>query len=354
MQRMRCCAAARAALLGCGLATALLTSGERARADEGGVSMWVPGFFGSLAATPLQPGWALATIYYHSSVDASGAAARARQITIRRFNPNLEISLAAQLQARPDLVLFAPQYTFATPVLGGQASILLLQGVGHIQPSLDAVIQASIGPFSVTRFEHVFDSRFGFSDFGVQGNLRWNHGVHNFLTYAAINAPTGTYDPDRLANFGIGHWAIDVGGGYTYFDPHSGYELSGVLGFTYNFENPDTDYRNGIDLHFDWGVSKFLTKQWQIGLVGYAYQQLTCDSGAGNRVGCFESRVFGIGPQLGYVFPMGGGYQGYFNAKGYKEFEAENRPDGWNVWLTLAISPAAQPPTPARAPTVRR
>ena len=26
-----------------------------ARADEGGVGMWVPGFFGSLAATPLQP-----------------------------------------------------------------------------------------------------------------------------------------------------------------------------------------------------------------------------------------------------------------------------------------------------------
>ena len=26
-----------------------------ARADEGGVSFWVPGFFGSLAATPQQP-----------------------------------------------------------------------------------------------------------------------------------------------------------------------------------------------------------------------------------------------------------------------------------------------------------
>jgi hypothetical protein len=27
-----------------------------AKADEGGVSFWVPGFFGSLAATPQQPG----------------------------------------------------------------------------------------------------------------------------------------------------------------------------------------------------------------------------------------------------------------------------------------------------------
>jgi hypothetical protein len=27
----------------------------------------------------------------------------------------------------------------------------------------------------------------------------------------------------------------------------------------------------------------------QLGAVGYAYQQLSCDSRAGDRVGCFES-----------------------------------------------------------------
>ena len=53
-----------------------------ANADEGGVSMGLPGFFGSLAATPLQPGWALGTIYYHPAVSGSGNVATARQITI--------------------------------------------------------------------------------------------------------------------------------------------------------------------------------------------------------------------------------------------------------------------------------
>ncbi len=57
-------------------------------------------------------------------------------------------------------------------------------------------------------------------------------------------------------------------------------------------------------MHFDWGASHFVTKQLQIGAVGYAYQQLSCDSGAGNRAGCFESRVFGAGGQVGYVIPM--------------------------------------------------
>ena len=38
----------------------LLLSPEISRADESGVSFWVPGLFGSLAATPQQPGWSLA------------------------------------------------------------------------------------------------------------------------------------------------------------------------------------------------------------------------------------------------------------------------------------------------------
>ncbi len=126
-----------------------------------------------------------------------------------------------------------------------------------------------------------------------------------------------------------------------------GHEISGVLGFTYNLMNQSTQYQNGVDMHFDWGASQFLTKQVQVGLVGYVYDQLSCDSGSGDRVGCFESRVAGIGPQVGFIFPVGG-MQGYLNFKGYGEFDAAARPSGWNAWATLVISPAA--PVPAALP----
>jgi hypothetical protein len=112
-----------------------------------------------------------------------------------------------------------------------------------------------------------------------------------------------------------------------------------------------TNYQNGINMHLDWGASQFLTKQWQVGLVGYWYQQLSCDSGSGNRVGCFESRVVGIGPQIGYIFPISKEWQGYINLKGYGEFAAQTRAEGWNAWLTFVISPAAPGEAP---PSARR
>jgi hypothetical protein len=44
--------------------------------------------------------------------------------------------------------------------------------------------------------------------------------------------------------------------------------------------------------------------------------------------------------------------QGYLNLKGYYEFAADNRPQGWNVWLTFAISPPTPGAPPPRTPLV--
>ncbi len=52
------------------------------------------------------------------------------------------------------------------------------------------------------------------------------------------------------------------------------------------------------------------------------------------------TKLRGVGPQVSYLFPVGD-RQGYVNLKGYKEFDNVDRPDGWNVWLTLSISPKA-------------
>ncbi|WP_454618308.1 SphA family protein [Bradyrhizobium cenepequi] len=340
------------------VAVLLVLPDQVARADEGGVSFWIPGFFGSLAAAPARaPGWQVTTIYYHTSVSAGAEVARAREITLGRIPANLTATIDANVKANVDLGIVAGTYVFATPVLGGQASASLLATYGANTTSLAGSITGALttpgGTFPFSRFDTIDSSITAFGDLIPQFALRWNAGVHNYMAYVTGDIPVGAYESSRLANLGIGHWAIDAGGGYTYFNPETGHEFSAVLGFTYNFVNPATQYQSGVDMHLDWGASQFLTKQWQVGLVGYLYQQIGCDSGSGDRVGCFQSRVVGVGPQVGYIFPVGD-MQGYLNLKAYGEFANENRPAGWNVWLTFNLSPAAAtPPTPSR-PIIRK
>jgi hypothetical protein len=202
-----------------------------------------------------------------------------------------------------------------------------------------------LGTLPFSRFDSISDSVTGFGDVLPIATLRWNNGVHNYMTYITGDIPVGAYDSTRLANIGIGHGAIDAGGGYTYLNPQTGHEFSGVLGFTYNFTNQSTQYQNGVDMHFDWGASQFLTKQFLVGAVGYVYKEVGCDSGSGDRVGCFQSQVVGVGPQLGYIIPLSTTTQGYLNLKSYWEFAHDNRPDGWNAWVTFVLSPAEQTPS---------
>jgi hypothetical protein len=329
---------------GAAAVAAALLLGTPARADEGGVSYWIPGFFGSLAASPVEPGWSVASIYYHTSVDAGGDVAFARQVTRGNLKVPFSGTLEVLLDGQADLGLTFLSYTFKSKVLfGGQLTLGALGAFGRTPAEVDATLIASAGPLGFELSGAAGDTATGFADPVLMAQLRWNAGVHNYMTYLGSNIPVGSYEARRLANLGLGHSALDGGVGYTWLDPKAGNEFSAVLGFTYNFENHHTDYQNGVDMHLDLGMSKFLTKQLQVGLVGYAYQQLTCDSGSGDRVGCFESRVFGIGPQVGYIVPLGNGHQGYLNLKGYREFEAEHRPEGWNVWLTFSISPKAKP-----------
>jgi hypothetical protein len=248
--------------------------------------------------------------------------------------------LNANLNAQADLMLLAPTYTFATPVLGGQLAVGVTGLFGNTSTTIGGTLTTAVGPFTATRMGSISDALTSVGDLYPMVTLRWNNGVHNYMAYATGDIPVGAYDSMRLSNLGLGHGAIDSGGGYTYFNPQTGHEFSGVAGFTYNFKNPDTQYQSGIDFHFDWGASQFLSKQLFVGLVGYVYQQVTDDFGQRPVLGGFQSRVVGVGPQIGYIFPVGD-MQGYLNLKGYGEFDAANRPSGWNTWLTFSISPAA-------------
>ena len=85
--RRRICSSFRG--LGASLALALgamLFLPATSFADENGISFWLPGLFGSLAAVPQHPGWSVTAINYFDLVSASGNVAASREITIGKLS----------------------------------------------------------------------------------------------------------------------------------------------------------------------------------------------------------------------------------------------------------------------------
>ena len=286
------------------------------------MSFWLPGQMGSLSAVPGTPGWSLGLVYYHTTADADAS---------RTFP--LGGRLTAGVDARADLLFIAPNYVFTAPVAGGKAAVGLTAVTGRTKVRVNATLTGPLGN-ELTGSES--DTLEGVGDLYPMASLKWNRGDHNFMVYTMAGVPVGSYSAGRLANLGTNHWSLDGGGGYTYVDAKKGHEFTAVLGLTYNWENHDTDYKNGTSAHLDWAASQFFSEQLHAGLAGYFYRQVSGDSGAGAVLGDFKSRVSAIGPQIGYLFPVGGQHW-YVNLKGFYEYDAENRPRGWNTWLTLSI-----------------
>jgi hypothetical protein len=82
-------------------------------ADEGGVSCWLPGTFGSLAAVPGQPVWSFATFGCNTNVSTGANVAAARPIEIGALNATLRANLSANLHADVAFDFSTLQYAFA-------------------------------------------------------------------------------------------------------------------------------------------------------------------------------------------------------------------------------------------------
>src|SRR5262245_53456210 len=302
-------------------AASLVLAVTPAHADEGGIGFWLPGQMGSFSAVPGEPGWEIPVFYYHASTSAGGD---------KSFTHGARVT--AGVDGRGDFLFTVPSYTMHDTVAGGAR---LTAGLGMAVARMNVGVNATLtGPGGAAISGSESDRLDGFADLYPIVELKWNQGVHNYMAYTMVGVPSGSYKAGRLANVGLGHWSVDGGGGYTYLDTQRGHEFSVVGGMTYNFTNPDTDYQNGIDLHLDFPAAHFFSPQLQAGLVGYWYQQVTGDSGSGATLGDFKSRVGGLGPQVGYFFPVGG-KKWYANAKVIWEFAEKNRAAGWNFWLTL-------------------
>ena len=290
-------------------------------ADENGSGFWLTGQYASGAALPPSPGFGITTMYYsykgtQNSTVASGGA-------------NLNSNLSATTTA----LLLQPSYTFDTKILGAIPSVGVGFGPGNAFTGLtySAAAQQVYSGNQTTN---------GTTDLYPIINLYWSDKNRNhFMAYLTGDIPTGTYNSNNLANLGLGHAAVDAGGAYTYTNRETQWEGSAVLGVTNNFKNTATNYKSGIDSHLDFAVSKGITREWSAGIAGYVYYQLTADGGSGDTVGPYKGRVLGLGPEVGYLFTLGGNGtpMTYLNVRGYKETWVENRTGGYAMFAVLTL-----------------
>ena len=119
-------------------------------------------------------------------------------------------------------------------------------------------------------------------------------------------------------------------------EPHTKLEFDSAIGVTFNAKNPATDYKNGDEFIWDWAVGKKFANGLEVGVAGYAYQQLTGDSGSGAKLGTFKGSVFAVGPQVVYNTVLMHRAV-LFNFRNYQEFDAENRFEGNVTTFTTTV-----------------
>jgi hypothetical protein len=292
-----------------------------ALAAEGGAGFYLLGSKGPAAAITPPPGVFFSNDVYIYSGELGGG---------RALPSGGRLAVGVDGSA----VIDVPTVLWVLPeeVLGGHLGLTATLPIGWKKTKADVTFA---GPLGGTASGSVSDPVFTVGDPVVGGLLGWETGNFHWQTSLLVNVPVGDYQEGEISNIAFHHWGADVSAGLTWLDPAIGLDLSAVVGMTFNAENPATDYRTGNEFHFEWAAVQHFSEQFDAGLVGYYYNQVTGDSGAG-ATSDFKGQVAAIGATIGYTFKAGE-LPISTRIKYFHEFAAENRAEGNAVFLSLSI-----------------
>ena len=287
-------------------------------AAEGGYSNYVPGFYGDLAlAVEPAPGPALRNDLYFYSADAD------QTVRSGQIETEIDIDLTfnyLSLFYKTEEKVFGAGYAYGATFVVGNVDIS-----GELSTDLGSI------DFS--------DDKTAFGDITlIPGVFYWNNGdkLHFSQSFYVV-VPVGDYSESDIANTGLNYWTFETDFAMTYFNQETGQDYSVVIGYGYNTENRDTDYKSGDEWHVDYIFNQFLSDSLAVGIHGFYYRQISGDSGDGALLGDFKAEAEGIGPAVMWIPPQ---YEGEVAlvAKWIHEYHAKNRIEGDHVFLSLVMS----------------
>lgn len=165
--------------------------------------------------------------------------------------------------------------------------------------------------------------------------LSWHRKQFDFAFGYAVWVPSGNFDASTPAKYlsspGLGFWTqmITLGGTW-YPDEKKTWAFSLLNRYEINTEQQDTDITPGNMFTAEWGLSKTVVENIDVGVIGYYQQLVTKDSGTGASP--HFSHVVAVGPEVNALWPK----LGLFTSLRYAiEVDAANRPQGQTVVLTV-------------------
>jgi hypothetical protein len=122
---------------------------------------------------------------------------------------------------------------------------------------------------------------------------------------------------------------MQTAGATWYVDEEKTWAVSVLNRYEFNTEQRDTHVIPGQAYTLEWGISKGVCKEADLGVVGYYQQQVTPSSGSSSTD---RNRVAAVGPEVSFMFPKP---MLFISLRYNYEFMAESRAQGNAITLTL-------------------
>jgi hypothetical protein len=289
----------------------LLGFAEPAAAVETGMSPWPKGFEGFMSGVlPPEAGFYNTKVYYYFSGTA-GQVVRDGRVEL-----GVDVTMNAGFVyplVVTDLHFLGGQYAFggAFDWAGADLSGSLSTPLGN--KAFD-VSNNSVGDTII-----------------VPAILGWHDGLFNWSLALNVYVPTGPYASalqnlqSGTLNIGRNIWAFMPQYAITYFNPQTGWDVSGSFVYVTMSNNSSTNYQSGDLVQLDWAVGKHFGPggAWEAGVAGNVVEQVGSDRGSGALLGPFKAQSIGVGPALNYSTKLAT-VPVVFSAKWERDVQARN------------------------------
>ena len=171
-------------------------------------------------------------------------------------------------------------------------------------------------------------------------NLGWHRAHADYTVNYSFYAPSGNYDPDSPLNPGLGFWEHQIQAGLTYnIDKKKLWNVAGLTTWEINQSKLGVDVKPG----------PIFTAEYQMnaGIVGYASQKLSPDSGSGINPllrGDLD-RAFGAGGEWKYTDIK---HHLAYDVRYEQQFGVQLRTSGQVLVFSITFLQLSPPPVPSK------